>query len=224
MYRYLLISFLLLYAFAANAQKIDSTGKKPEVPAALQAKRDSVKANPIVPKPKVKVYYPDTNHSPRKAVMSSLMLPGLGQIYNRKWWKVPAIYTGLGLLAWAYVFNVTYYNESLAVARFRERGEEPAKTDKYYQVYMDYQPYSTAAINDAIIGARRNRDISAFGFIGVWGIQMIDAYIDAKYKHSFDMNENLSIKIKPGLINSPMYAGSFNHSLIPGLKITFTLN
>lgn len=223
MYRYFLIGFLLFNAFAVQAQVIDTTGKKKEVPPVIQARRDSIKANPI-PKSKVKIYYPDTNHSPRRAVMSSLMLPGLGQIYNRKWWKVPAVYTGLGLLAWAYVFNVTYYNESLAVARYRERGEAPVPGDKYYQIYMDYQPYSTPAINDAIIAARRNRDMSAFGFVGVWAIQMVDAYIDAKYKHSYDMNDKLSIKIKPGLINPPMYAGSFNHSLIPGLKITFTLN
>jgi hypothetical protein len=223
MYRYFLISFLIFIAFATQAQVMDTTGKKTEVPPVIQARRDSMKANPI-PKSKVKVYYPDSNHSPRKAVMRSLMFPGLGQIYNRKWWKVPAVYTGLGLLAWAYVFNVTYYNESLAVARYRERGVAPNPGDPYYQVYIDYQPYTTTAINDAIIGARRNRDMSAFGFIGVWAIQMVDAYIDAKYKHSYDMNETLSIKIKPGLINPPMYAGSYNHSLIPGLKITFTLN
>ena len=223
MYRYFLISFLIFNAFAVQAQVIDTTGKKNEVPPVIQARRDSLKANPI-PKSKVKVYYPDSNHSPRTAVMRSLMLPGLGQVYNRKWWKVPAVYTGLGLLAWAYVFNVTYYNESLAVARYRERGVAPNPGDPYYQVYIDYQPYTITAINDAIIGARRNRDMSAFGFIGVWAIQMVDAYIDAKYKHSYDMNDKLSIKIKPGLINPPMYAGSFNHSLIPGLKITFTLN
>ena len=213
-----------MYAFAVKAQVLDTTGKKTQVPATLQTKRDSVKANPIVPKSKVKVYYPDTNHSPRRAVISSLIVPGLGQIYNRKWWKVPAVYTGLGLLAWAYVFNVNYYNESTAVAKFRQKGEIPDKTDKDYKVYMEYEPYTTTAINDAIIVARRNRDLSAFGFIGVWGIQMVDAYIDAKYKHSYDMNDNLSIKVRPALVNPPMYAGSFNHSLIPGLKITFTLN
>lgn len=223
MYKYFLISFLLFNVFAVKAQVMDTTGKKNEVPPVIQARRDSMKANPI-PKSKIKVYYPDSNHSPRKAVMRSLMLPGLGQIYNRKWWKVPAVYTGLGLLAWAYVFNVNYYNESLAVARYRERGVAPNPGDPYYQTYLDYQPYTTTAINDAIIGARRNRDMSAFGFIGVWAIQMIDAYIDAKYKHSYDMNDRLSIQVKPGLLNTPIYAGSFNNSIIPGLKITFTLN
>ncbi len=223
MYKYFLISFLLFHAFAVKAQVMDTTGKKNEVPPVIQARRDSMKANPI-PKSKVKVYYPDSNHSPRKAVMRSLIVPGWGQIYNRKWWKVPAVYTGLGLLAWAYVFNVTYYNESLAVARYRERGVPPNPGDPYYQTYIDYEPYTTTAINDAIIGARRNRDMSAFGFVGVWAIQMIDAYIDAKYKHSYDMNDKLSIKVKPGLINTPIYAGSFNNSIIPGLKITFTLN
>ncbi|GAB2973472.1 hypothetical protein GCM10027049_04440 [Mucilaginibacter puniceus] len=223
MYRCFLIGFLLFNAFAVKAQVMDTTGKKNEVPPVIQARRDSMKANPV-PKSKVKVYYPDTNHSPRTAVMRSLMVPGWGQIYNRKWWKVPAVYTGLGLLAWAYVFNVNYFNESTAVAKYRVSGEPPNPGDPYYQTYIDYQPYTTAAINDAIIGARRNRDLSAFGFVGVWAIQMVDAYIDAKYKHSYDMNDKLSIKIKPGLLNTPIYAGSFNNSIIPGLKITFTLN
>lgn len=223
MYRYFLISFLIFNVFAVKAQVIDTSGKKNEVPPVIQARRDSMKANPL-PKSKVKVYYPDTNHSPRTAVMRSLMVPGWGQIYNRKWWKVPAVYTGLGLLAWAYVFNVNYFNEATQVARYRQEGVAPQPNQPYYQAYNDYQPYTTAAINDAIIGARRNRDMSAFGFIGVWAIQMVDAYIDAKYKHSYDMNDKLSIKIKPGLLNTPIYAGSFNNSIIPGLKITFTLN
>ncbi len=223
MYRYFFISFLLFNAFAVKAQVMDTTGKKNEVPPVIQARRDSMKANPI-PKSKVKVYYPDSNHSPRKAVMHSLMVPGWGQAYNRKWWKVPAIYAGLGLLGWAYVFNVNYFNEATAVSRYRQQGVAPNPGDPYYQTYIDYQPYTTTAINDAIIGARRNRDMSAFGFVGVWAIQMVDAYIDAKYKHSYDMNDKLSIKVKPGLINTPIYAQSFNNSIIPGLKITFTLN
>jgi len=226
MYRYfLIISFLLLTAFAVNAQRIDTTAKKAVVvDPALQSKRDSVKANPIVPKSKEKVYHPDSNHSPHKAVMRSLMIPGWGQVYNRRWWKVPAIYTALGLLGWAYVFNKNYYAETLSVAKHREHGDLPAPGDKYYQTYYDYAPFTTDAINNAVLAARRNRDLSVFGFVAVWGIQMIDAYIDAKFIHSYTMDNNLSFKVTPSLIGQPAYAGNFNSSFIPGLKFTFTLN
>ncbi len=207
-----------------KAQVLDTTVKKNTVDLGLQSKRDSIKANPIVPRLKEKVYHPDSNHKPSKAVLHSLMIPGWGQVYNKRWWKVPAIYAGLGLIAWAYIFNKDYYNETLAVARYRDQGVAPKPGDSYYQVYTDYQPYSTTTIKDAVLVAKRNRDLSVLGFVGVWGIQMIDAYIDAKFIHSYTMDNNLSFKVKPTLMGPSMYAGNFNGSVIPGLKITFTLN
>jgi hypothetical protein len=225
MYRYFLTAILLLItAFVVNAQVLDTTVKKNAVDAELQSKRDLIKANPIVPKVKEKVYHPDSNHKPGKAVLHSLMIPGWGQAYNRRWWKVPVIYTGLGLIAWAYLFNKQYYNETLAVSRYRDLGVEPLPGDKYYQVYNDYRPYQTQTIKDAVLVARRNRDLSVLGFVGAWGIQIIDAYIDAKFIHSYTMDDKLSFKVKPTLMGPSMYAGNFNGSVIPGLKITFAFN
>jgi len=208
-----------------NAQVMDTTGKKSTVDPQLQARRDSLRSNLIVPKvKKEKVYHPDSTHSPTKAVMHSLMIPGWGQVYNHRWWKVPVIYGGLGLIAWAYLFNRTYYNETLAVTRFREKGEVPLPSDPNYQVYIDYAPYSSQAIRDAVLVARRNRDLSIIGFCAAWGIQIIDAYIDAKFIHTYTMDDNLSFKVKPTVLGQPMLAGNFNGSVIPGLKITFTFN
>ncbi|MEO8947327.1 MAG: DUF5683 domain-containing protein [Mucilaginibacter sp.] len=225
MYRYFLTTIcFVLFAIAVKAQALDTTAKKTTVDPMLQSRRDSVKANPIVPKVKERVYHPDSTHSPHKAVMHSLMIPGWGQVYNHRWWKVPAIYTGLGLLAWAYFFNVDYYNETLSVAKHREKGDLPVVGEKYYSSYYLYAPYSTEAINSAVIGARRNRDLAVIGFVAAWGINMIDAYIDAKFIHSYTMDNNLSFKVKPSLITPPVYAGNFNSSVIPALKITFTFN
>src|SRR4051812_29848284 len=99
MYRYFLtVIFLLITAFVVNAQVLDTTVKKNTVDPNLQTKRDSIKANPIVPRVKEKIYRPDSNHKPGKAVLHSLMIPGWGQVYNKRWWKVPAIYAGLGLI------------------------------------------------------------------------------------------------------------------------------
>ncbi len=226
MHRYYLITiFLIFFAPIVKAQApLDTTAKKTTVDPALQSRRDSVRANPIVPKVKEKAYHPDSLHSPHKAVMHSLMIPGWGQIYNRRWWKVPVIYSGLGLLAWAYFFNVNYYNETLSVAKHRERGDVPAKGEKYEAIYYDYAPYSTDAINSAVVAARRNRDLSALGFIAAWGINIIDAYIDAKFIHSYTMDNNLSFKVKPTLITPPVYAANFTGAVNPGLKITFTFH
>src|SRR5438128_2644559 len=116
MYRYFLITIcLLVTTCVVNAQVVmDTTGKKFTVDLQLQAKRDSLRSNLVIPKvKKERVFYPDSTHSPKKAVMHSLMIPGWGQVYNHRWWKVPAIYGVLGLISWAYLFNRTYYDETL---------------------------------------------------------------------------------------------------------------
>jgi hypothetical protein len=59
--------------------------------------------------------------------------------------------------------------------------------------------------------------------LGAWGIQAIDAYIDAKFKHSYTMDNNLSIKIRPGMIGQPFYASNSLGSYAPALTITLTL-
>ena len=105
-----------LLVVAANAQVPDTTGKKASVSKTLQDKRDSVKEHPIVPRVKEKVWHPDSNHSPHKAVMHSLMLPGWGQAYNKQFWLIPPIYVGLGLLVNSYISNNKDYHTYLAIA------------------------------------------------------------------------------------------------------------
>jgi hypothetical protein len=155
------------------------------------------------------------------------MIPGWGQLYNHQWWKVPVIYAGLGLIGWAYVFNEKNYTDNLAIARYRKRGQEPQKGEKYYNLYQEYKLYNypDQSIYDAVNSYRRYRDISVLGFVGAWGINVVDAYIDAKFQHSYTMDSNLSMRIRPTMINQQgeMYAGSFNSSVIPGIKFTFTL-
>ncbi|GAA4341485.1 hypothetical protein GCM10023149_53830 [Mucilaginibacter gynuensis] len=237
MLKHLLIIFLLTVAgFAAKAQTTDSTavsekaaadtvpakkadtGKKSEKPK--KETKPSVAFKPQ--EPTKSKYHPDSTHSPHKAVMRSLMVPGWGQAYNRKWWKVPIVYTGLGLLGSAVIFNQKYYSEFLAVAKYRRRGEAPNPGDKYYQAYQDYSSITQTNIESYVDGYRRNRDLSILGILGAWGIQMVDAYIDAKFMHSYTMDEDLSIRITPGLINQPMYASNINSTYIPGIKLTFT--
>eukprot|EP01037_Dinobryon_pediforme_P011966 gene11966-12055_t len=154
--------------------------------------------------------------------MHSLILPGWGQVYNNHWWKVPVIYGGLGLLGWAIVFNNTYYNEFLALSKYREKGIVPKPTDAYYAQYQLYNNLPSQSLYDATDGYRRNRDLSILGIVGAWGINVVDAYIDAKFKHSYTVDTNLSMRVTPGLINQSTYAQSFG-SYIPGIKITFTL-
>src|ERR1700744_4335481 len=118
----LLICFIIGFNFAARAQTPDTVAVKSKTDS-LNHTKDSVTSKRYYPKiTKEKTYHPDTLHDPHKAVMHSLMIPGWGQLYNHRWWKVPIIYAGLGLLADAIAFNQRYYSSILTEAKLRARG------------------------------------------------------------------------------------------------------
>ncbi|MDN3580183.1 DUF5683 domain-containing protein [Mucilaginibacter flavus] len=222
MYKYLLIiGFTMLFAFTAKAQT-------PHADTATVAKKDTFKkasntapgsfAPPIK---KEKVYHPDSTHSPHKAVMHSLMIPGWGQVYNHSWWKVPIIYGGLGLLGSAVVFNQKYYKQFDVVAHYYRNGITPKTTDPYYKEWKAYTDNQVPAQNvyDYLDSYRRNRDLAILGILGAWGIQTVEAYIEAKFINAYTVDNNFSMKVTPSLINQPVYAQS---SYVPAIKVTFT--
>lgn len=212
-----LIWFVIGFVLAVRAQKPDTITVKSRADS-LDRKRDSIKSKPFVPKiTKEKAYHPDSLHDPHKAVMRSLMIPGWGQLYNHRWWKLPVIYGGLGLLADVVVFNQRYYKIFLKQAQLLERGA-PAS-----QLNPSLAGVSQADVTTYTDLYRRNRDLGILGFIGGWGIQMIDAYIDAKFVRSYSMDNDLSFKISPGVIGQPVYALNNSSTFIPAIKITFTL-
>jgi hypothetical protein len=228
MYKYLLVIWLLTgFAFTAIAQKPDtsSVAPKSKKDTLISTKRDTAAAKSFTPKKKEKVYHPDSTHSPHKAIIRSLLIPGWGQLYNHRWWKVPIIYGGIGLLGWAIVFNNTYYNEFLALSIYSEHGITPLPGAKYYAQYQQYTAagVSAQALYDAEDSYRRNRDLCILGVVGAWTINVIDAYIDAKFINSYTMDNSLAMKVTPSLLNQPTFAQNLNGSLIPGIKITFTL-
>jgi len=228
MYKYLLVLFLVTgFGITAMAQS-PVLNAKPTPKDSVNQNPDSLTKHRFAPRVKKgddKIYHPDSLHSPHKAVMRSLMIPGWGQIYNHQWWKVPIIYAGLGLLADAIAFNQRYYGPNLTVARYYEHGTPYSPTlpqAALYQTYLSYNvPQQT--VYDLVDSYRRNRDLSIMGFLGAWGIQMVDAYIDAKFKHSYTMDTDFSFRVEPAIINQPqtvyaLYSGSY----IPGIKLTMS--
>jgi hypothetical protein len=211
-----LICFLSGLALAAKSQNPDTIPVKSKTDS-QNRKRDSVSSKPFVPKiTKEKAYHPDTLHDPHKAVMRSLMIPGWGQLYNHRWWKLPIIYGGIGLLGDVVIFNQHYYKIFLKEALLREKGITAGRNPDLEQV----QDADVISYTDIY---RRNRDLGILGVLGAWGIQMVDAYIDAKFIRSYTMDNNLSFKVSPGMIGQPVYAFSNNSTFIPAIKITFTL-
>ena len=227
MYKYLLVVWLLLIAFTAMAQRPDTTTKvavkKLGKDTLTATRRDSIKAKKFIPKiNKERVFHPDSNHSPHTAVIRSLLIPGWGQIYNHRWWKVPIIYGGLTLLGVAIVYNNTNYNLFLTLSKYREFGTTPVPGQKDYIQAVEYAAQDPQALYDATDGYRRDRDLSILGVFAVWGINVVDAYIDAKFIHSYSIDTDFSFQVSPVLLNQQTFAQNFAGPYIPGLKVTFT--
>jgi hypothetical protein len=227
MNRYFIIICLLTFtAAAACAQKIDSA--KTIRKDSLNRVKDSLTSKPIIPKviskKNTKKYTPDSTHSPGLAFKHSAMIPGWGQLYNHRWWKVPIVYTGLGLLGSAIIFNQRYYKRYLQVYNMRRNVTPPlaTATDEVSVLYRNTATVNVTALESAVNGYQRNMQLSILGVVGAWGIQMIDAYIDAKFIHSYTMDRDLSFKVSPGMEASPLYASS-GMSVMPVIKLTFTL-
>ncbi|WP_139112979.1 DUF5683 domain-containing protein [Mucilaginibacter sp. PPCGB 2223] len=227
MKRYLLIVVLLFAVSVLKAQTPDTTRRRNKTDS-LNLKRDAAKEKPfftpgVKPKKKEPVYHPDSTHSPRKAAMRSLYFPGLGQIYNRHglWWRLPALYGGLGALAYNIYTNGKDYNAFLKESQWRAHGR-PVTEQEPLPVYNGsiITNISDQTIYNFKDNLRRNRDLSIFGFVAVWGINIVDAYVEAKFMHSYTMDDNLSFKISPSIMGTPVYASNFNSTFTPALKIT----
>ncbi len=179
---YTLCFYLLVYCTTSFSQVIiDSAGNRIEGITITDRKVDSVL---LV-------------HSPKKAAIKSAILPGLGQAYNKKYWKIPLVYGALGTATGIFVYNVTWYRRT----RFAYKILSTKDTANYNQIYYKLQGYvrnnDPAGLQYYRNEFRRNVDYSVIGFILVWGLNVIDASVDAHLK-GFDVSPDLSLKIKPG--------------------------
>ena len=126
-------------------------------------------------------------HSPRKAALLSLV-PGLGQIYNKAYFKLPIIYGGLGGLTFGVVFNQKYYNDYKDALAIRY-DDDPDNTDPYPE--LDDQDLTNLKNY-----YRRNRDLCFIGMSALYVLQILDAYVDAQLFY-FSVNDNLSMHWTP---------------------------
>jgi Family of unknown function (DUF5683) len=137
-------------------------------------------------------------HSPRTAAIRSAIFPGLGQIYNKKYWKLPIVYGAMGIAGGVFIFNYSQYKDT-RFAYTVKYNMRVYKTDsaKYDKVRSDLKPLSEESLRYYRDQYRRDIDYSAIFFIVMWGLNVVDAAVDAHLK-SFDVSPDLSLKIKPG--------------------------
>ena len=159
---------------------------------------------------------------PRLAVWFSLLFPGGGQIYNRKFWKLPIIYGGYVGCIYALTWNQSTYSD------YQNAYVDIMDDDPDTKSYEDFLPphYEIdTALEDWLKNVfkqrknkyRRYRDLSIFAFAGMYIVAAIDAYVDAELSH-FDISPDLSLNIEPRLMMDHMGAPIAGFSLAFNFK------
>lgn len=155
--------------------------------------------NPAQPIPIAKAVVKDDTsksvqtHSPRKAAIYSAILPGAGQVYNRKYWKVGVIAAGAGALVYGLNFNQR--NFSLYKAELIKRQQNLGGLDANLDLYTD------ANLNELQDFYRRNRDLTVVGLVLLYALNIIDATVDG-HLYDFNVSNDLSMRIKPTVVYS----------------------
>jgi hypothetical protein len=144
-------------------------------------------------------------HSPSKAVLYSAALPGLGQAYNKKYWKIPIIYAGIGALIYSIDFNQKNYSTFKNAYVNRTDGDSTT-TDAYPR-------YTDDNLRTLFQYYRRNRDLSYILISTLYVLNILDAYVDAELFY-FDVSDNLSLRSTPFIMHS------LNGDKIGGLSFT----
>ncbi len=182
MIRFLIFIFVLF--FSINLQGQNATGEdsihvaKDSTPL-IQEHRDTVL---------LKSYA--TRYDPRKALLYAAILPGLGQIYTKKYWKVPLVYGGMAITGYAinlYQKGYTKYKLELFTVLDGTTTRSPSGFDE-------------ATLRSIVNSYRRQRDFMIIIMGGVYLLQIIDAHVDAHLKE-FDLNPNLQVSIEPMIDN-----------------------
>ena len=135
--------------------------------------------------------------SPSRALLYAMVLPGLGQAYNGKYWKIPIVWGALGATGYAIFYN----------------------TQQYEAAVRDY--LVSESDDDRIVrGWRRNMELSYIVTALIYGLQILDAYVDANL-YSWNVNDNLSMGISPSL--QPMMSNTSLSGYSGGLTCSFKI-
>ena len=160
--------------------------------------KDSIEVSKL--QMKVQTWEPD----PRKATWMALLFPGGGQIYNRRYWKLPIVYGGFVGCVYALTWNQsTYADYRKAYVDILDDDPETKSYEEFlppnYQIDSSTEDWLKDVFKKRKDKYRRYRDLSIFAFAGMYIISAIDAYVDAELSH-FDISSDLSLKVEPNIL------------------------
>ena len=143
---------------------------------------------------------------PKRALWLAIVLPGAGQIYNRKYWKLPLVYGGFVGCIYAMQWNNTMYHD------YSQAYQDIMDNDPTTQSYNQFLHLGTRITSanmaqyQSIFKSRKDRyrrwrDLSFFCLLGVYALSIVDAYVDASLSE-FDISDDLSLRLEPAVITS----------------------
>ena len=145
------------------------------------------------------------SHSPKVAGIASAIVPGLGQAYNHKWWKIPVIYAGAGAVVYFLDLNLTEYKSF--------RSAYIAETDTSTATVNQFPQYNAADLLTLKDYYRRNIDVTVLAGGLIYALNIVDAVVDAHLFH-FDVSDDLSMRWMPSILptHNITFAPAFNLS------------
>ena len=170
---------------------------------------------------------------PLKATMLAVAFPGAGQIYNRKFWKIPVVYAGFGALFYSAGFNGQNYTTYMQA--YQDFTDDIPETDSYRELIPadpaeydpvlhpdTYDPSNASYYEDGLLRMvdyyKRYRDLSYIGIAAWYLLSILDANVDASL-FNFDVTDNLDISLAPILM--PLPGGYNGAGLSASIKLTF---
>jgi hypothetical protein len=205
--KYVWVGMLIMLGAAAQGQT--PAGAVPNVqPVLVDSVRKLATADTIslTPKQNAKI----RKIVPRTATIRSAILPGLGQIHNGHWWKVPIIYAGFGTM----LYFSQYYSGEYRM--YRDYGIKANYSPGQETEVPGYSRKITVAeLERAARSVARYRDYNYLGIGLLWGVNVIEANVTAHLK-TFDISEDLTMKVKPGLLMPVI-----GIMPVPGIRVAF---
>lgn len=188
-YRNIVCLLFISIAFQLTAQQ-DTVPKQPDSIAVVLPPGTALEK---------KMFKPD----PKKAVFYSAIFPGLGQVYNRKYWKLPILYGGFMGLSYAITWNNSHYQEYFG--GYRDILDSDPNTNRWHKLvpyqYRDNPESIDKNWFSGVLKDRKNyfryyRDFSIILTVALYGLGIVDAYVDAQL-FEFDVSPDLSMRVEP---------------------------
>lgn len=165
--------------------------------------------------------------SPQRALWLALVLPGAGQIYNRKYWKLPIFYGGFVGCAYAMRWNNMMYRDySQAYLDIMDNDPNTQSYNQFLHLGTQITPENQTRWQEVFRKRkdryRRWRDMSFFAMLAVYGLSVIDAYVDASLSE-FDISPDLSLRVQPTVINNSGAYTTYNAFRSTGIGVNCSI-